>query len=73
MRVRCGSFDRVRDLKAAQDLLCFLSFRTRKLLKLNEKENGGETEIRTLGGLQTHDGFQDRCLKPLSHLSVSRL
>jgi hypothetical protein len=35
--------------------------------------NGGETEIRTLGGLQTHDGFQDRCLKPLSHLSAIQI
>jgi hypothetical protein len=34
---------------------------------------GGETEIRTLGGLLTHDGFQDRCLKPLSHLSTGRI
>lgn len=30
---------------------------------------GGEGEIRTLGELP-HDGFQDRYLKPLGHLSV---
>jgi hypothetical protein len=29
---------------------------------------GGEGEIRTLGELP-HDGFQDRYLKPLGHLS----
>ena len=31
--------------------------------------NGGEAGIRTLGGLQTLNGFQDRRLRPLSHLS----
>ncbi len=30
---------------------------------------GGEAEIRTLGGVAPHDGFQDRCIKPLCHLS----
>jgi hypothetical protein len=30
---------------------------------------GGEGEIRTLGELP-HDGFQDRYLKPLGHLST---
>ena len=30
---------------------------------------GGEGEIRTRGELP-HDGFQDRYLKPLGHLSV---
>ena len=30
---------------------------------------GGETGIRTLDGLP-HDGFQDRCIQPLCHLSV---
>ncbi len=32
--------------------------------------NGGEAGIRTLGGLQTLNGFQDRRFRPLSHLSV---
>lgn len=32
-------------------------------------KNGGETGIRTLGALR-HDGFQDRCFRPLSHLST---
>ena len=32
---------------------------------------GGSGEIRTHGGLQTLDGFQDRCIKPLCHASVS--
>ncbi len=30
---------------------------------------GGEAGIRTLGGLQTLNGFQDRRFQPLSHLS----
>ncbi len=30
---------------------------------------GGGTGIRTLGGLLTHAGFQDRCFQPLSHPS----
>ena len=34
------------------------------------KKNGGEREIRTPGGLHP-GGFQDRCLKPLDHLSGS--
>ena len=33
--------------------------------------NGGSGEIRTHGGLSTLDGFQDRCIKPLCHASVS--
>ena len=33
--------------------------------------SGGEGEIRTLGELP-HDGFQDRYLKPLGHLSRCR-
>ena len=32
--------------------------------------SGGEGEIRTRGELP-HDGFQDRYLKPLGHLSVT--
>jgi hypothetical protein len=32
---------------------------------------GGEKEIRTLEGLLTLAGFQDRCIKPLCHLSVA--
>lgn len=32
------------------------------------KENGGESGIRTHGGLRL-GGFQDRCLQPLDHLS----
>ena len=32
---------------------------------------GGSGEIRTHGGLSTLDGFQDRCIKPLCHASVS--
>ena len=28
---------------------------------------GGESGIRTLGRLQTYNGFQDRRLQPLSH------
>ena len=32
------------------------------------QKNGGESEIRTRGGLRL-GGFQDRCLKPLDHLS----
>ena len=31
---------------------------------------GGEKEIRTLEGLLTLAGFQDRCIKPLCHLSA---
>ena len=30
---------------------------------------GGGGEIRTLGGLLTHAGFQDRCIQPLCHPS----
>ncbi len=30
---------------------------------------GGSGEIRTHGGFP-HDGFQDRCIKPLCHASV---
>ena len=37
------------------------------LLKFEHK-NGGERGIRTLGDLRL-GGFQDRCLKPLDHLS----
>ena len=33
-----------------------------------DKKNGGERGIRTLGDLRL-GGFQDRCLKPLDHLS----
>lgn len=38
------------------------------LILFKAKKNGGETGIRTLGALR-HDGFQDRCFRPLSHLS----
>ena len=31
--------------------------------------NGGSCEIRTHGGLQTHAGFQDRCIQPLCQTS----
>jgi hypothetical protein len=31
--------------------------------------NGGEAGIRTLGGLLTLNGFQDRRIQPLCHLS----
>lgn len=34
-----------------------------------QQESGGGREIRTLGGLLTHAGFQDRCIKPLCHPS----
>ena len=34
-----------------------------------ERKNGGERGIRTPGGLPLV-GFQDRCLKPLDHLSA---
>jgi hypothetical protein len=37
----------------------------RKLFKIN---SSGRGEIRTHGELP-HDGFQDRCLKPLGHSS----
>ena len=30
---------------------------------------GGNGEIRTHGGLSTLDGFQDRSIKPLCHIS----
>ena len=40
------------------------------LLKFEHK-NGGERGIRTLGDLRL-GGFQDRCLKPLDHLSVCK-
>ena len=33
------------------------------------KKNGGESGIRTRGE-SPHGGFQDRCLKPLDHLSA---
>ena len=33
------------------------------------KQDGGEGGIRTHGGLQTLDGFQDRYIRPLCHLS----
>ena len=35
-----------------------------------KKENGGERGIRTPGALITLNGFQDRRIKPLCHLSV---
>ena len=35
-----------------------------------ERKNGGERGIRTPGGLPLV-GFQDRCLKPLDHLSTA--
>ena len=31
---------------------------------------GGDGEIRTLEGLQTLVGFQDRCIQPLCHVSI---
>jgi hypothetical protein len=34
--------------------------------------DGGEGEIRTLDGPVTHNGFRDRRLQPLGHLSESR-
>jgi len=34
---------------------------------------GGEGEIRTLDGPVTHNGFRDRRLQPLGHLSVPTL
>ena len=33
---------------------------------------GGEGEIRTLGGNKYHNGFRDRPVKPLRHLSVNK-
>ena len=36
------------------------------------KGGGGEREIRTPEGLITLDGFQDRCIQPLCHLSVTK-
>lgn len=41
-----------------------------KLFCLGLSYLGGGGEIRTHGGLSTHDGFQDRCIKPLCHTSV---
>ena len=49
--------------------IAFISFR---LSRIFGKKNGGESEIRTHGGLP-HGGFQDRCLKPLDHLSAKYL
>ena len=40
--------------------LCFLTL-----------SRGGSGENRTHGRLSTHGGFQDRCLKPLGHASLS--
>ena len=49
----------------------FLSVGSRGSLKMAITIfRGGETGIRTLGGLLTLNGFQDRRLKPLSHLSM---
>ena len=39
------------------------------LFRLSGNKNGGERGIRTPGGLPLV-GFQDRCLKPLDHLSA---
>jgi hypothetical protein len=36
---------------------------------LDGQQNGGQGGIRTHGELP-HAGFQDRCLKPLGHLSA---
>ena len=36
-----------------------------------ENQRGGERGIRTPGASQ-HDGFQDRCNRPLYHLSSAR-
>lgn len=33
------------------------------------KNSSGEGEIRTLGGDKPHNGFRDRPIKPLWHLS----
>ena len=44
-------------------------FATQKPASLGWFLRGGEGEIRTRGELP-HDGFQDRYLKPLGHLSV---
>lgn len=33
-------------------------------------EFGGDGEIRTLEGLLTLVGFQDRCIQPLCHVSI---
>ncbi len=38
-----------------------------------ELKNGGESGIRTPGGLLTHGGFQDRCFQPLSQLTTDVL
>ena len=40
--------------------------------KTIDKKIGGSGEIRTHGGLLTHDGFQDRCIKPLCHASEKK-
>ena len=37
----------------------------------NKTSNGGERGIRTPGALITLNGFQDRRIKPLCHLSVT--
>src|SRR5439155_27326784 len=36
------------------------------------RKSGGEGEIRTLDGAVTHNGFRDRRLQPLGHLSETR-
>jgi hypothetical protein len=45
--------------------------KSKSLTNINNYNQGdyGETGIRTLGGGLALDGFQDRCFKPLSHLS----
>ena len=56
-----------------------LKMNEKKIIDLVKKLNaaiawyGGRGEIRTHGGLWTLDGFQDRCLKPLSHSSGARI
>ena len=42
----------------------------RSHLTPSSRENGGEGGIRTHGALITPDGFQDRSIKPLSHLAI---
>ena len=46
-----------------------LPIRPCKTTPLGVAMHGGEGEIRTRGELP-HDGFQDRYLKPLGHLSI---
>ena len=51
-----------------------VDFQARKkgIRKVPFSLNGGERGIRTPGASQ-HDGFQDRCNRPLYHLSSARI